>query len=131
MSSKQYVWLVERCDFDHHEDDQIGRSEAVSVHATLESANESAAEHLAEESELADEEEPEIDEDEGTGDEYQGTCYTREDGRNHFTVTVRRMSLYGYVRPQAPVKASRTAEGARPADHAGEQPRRSRSSMST
>ncbi|KAK5118601.1 hypothetical protein LTR85_008066 [Meristemomyces frigidus] len=94
MAGKQYVYIVQRRDYEDHTDD-AGRLEVVEVHANLSKANAAAEEHLAEESENALDDDPEVDQDMNSDGGYRATCYSREDERDHFDVEVIKMELKG------------------------------------
>lgn len=91
-SPKSYVYAITRRDFDHHTDEE-GRLELIEIHGSLSSANEAAKAHLEEESESALDDDPETEERETEDGRYDGYCWTREDERDNFHVSVEKMEL--------------------------------------
>ena len=101
---KGYVYMIERKDYDHHTD-RKGRLAAVSVHKTVESANEAAQKHMEQQMSKSDLG-PEIYS-EGPDKNGYFACFiqTFEDGsrpRDNFKLQVKRMELQGVSKQGAP-----------------------------
>jgi hypothetical protein len=92
--------MVQQRDFDHHTNGE-GRLNHFEIHATLESANASAKELMAEEAGAApDSEEPEESYANGM---YSGYCHLFEDERDHITIEVTKENFRGASRLHHPI----------------------------
>lgn len=87
---------MQRTDSDHHTNDAKRTLKIVEVHASLESANTAAESHFAKESKKAvDQPDLETDVSKDKDGGFQGTCWTRENKRDHFDVVIKKMELKG------------------------------------
>ncbi|KJX96111.1 hypothetical protein TI39_contig831g00016 [Zymoseptoria brevis] len=107
--TKSYVFAIQRCDYAHHTD-RKGRDKLIEIHASLESANTAAKAHLQKEARKAISGAGETSESETKDGGYEGVCYTSEDRRNHFAVTVKKMELKGGARGDAPQSSASGAK---------------------
>ena len=97
MVTKEYVYLVQRYDHDHHTD-RKGRMAAVSLHKTPSSANEAAKLHMEREAQKGETSagiEPSVEyESLDKAGLFRGCVQTFENRRDNFKIQVKKMQLH-------------------------------------